>query len=161
MSDRTYIKAAEKIEKFMEGALDKEINSQIKSRAIIGGLCMAIPLYGLETIIYAICLWGEYGKISEISGVPFKKHAVRNIIGGFIINIIITFVLNLILDLIPGLILSSIGGFVVGYTSLELSGMGYVKMLKRLHGKKAKADLNISGGIANLSGKNTQQISKP
>jgi hypothetical protein len=78
-------------------------------------------------------LWGEYGKISEISGVPFRKHAVRNIIGGFI----------------------------VGYSSLEISGMGYVKMLKRLHGKKAKADLNISGGIANLSGKNTQQISKP
>ncbi len=161
MSDRTYIKAAEKIEKFMEGALDKEINSQIKSRAIIGGLCMAIPLYGLETIIYAICLWGEYGKISEISGVPFRKHAVRNIIGGFIINIIVTFVLNLIMDLIPGLIISSIGGFIVGYSSLEISGMGYVKMLKRLHGKTAKADLNIDGGIANLNGKNTKQISKP
>ena len=57
------------------------------------------------------------------------------------------------MDLIPGLIISSIGGFVVGYTSLEISGMGYVKMLQRLHGKKAKADLNISGGIANLRGK--------
>ena len=153
MSDRTYIKAADKIEKFMEGALDKEISAQIKRRAIVGGLCMAIPLYGLETIIYAICLWGEYGKISEISGVPFRKHAVRNIVGGFILNLIVTFVLNLIMDLIPGLIISSIGGFVVGYTSLEISGMGYVKMLQRLHGKKAKADLNISGGIANLRGK--------
>ena len=150
LNDNTYLNAASKIEKFMEGALDEEISDQIKKRAIIGGLCMAIPLYGLEIIAYAICLWGEYGKISEISGVPFRKHAVRNIIGGFIINLIVTFVLNLIMELIPGLILSSIGGFVVGYASLEISGMGYVKMLKRLHGNKAKADLNIKRGIENM-----------
>lgn len=161
MSDRTYINAADKIEKFMDGALDAEITSQIKSRAIVGGLCMAIPLYGLEIIVYAICLWGEYGKISEISGVPFRKHAVRNIIGGFIINLVVTFVLNLIMDLIPGLIISSIGGFVVGYASLEISGMGYVKMLRRLHGKKAKADLSIEGGLSNLIGNRTRQINNP
>lgn len=157
MSDRTYIKAADKVEKFMEGALDQEITAQIKRKAIVGGLCMAIPLYGIETIIYAACLWKEYGEISKISGVPFKDNAVRNIIGGFILNIIITFALNLIIDLIPGLIISSIGCFVVGYTSLELSGMGYVKMLKKLHGRKAKAELNISGGISNLKGGNEQR----
>lgn len=150
MNNQDYLNAARRVESFMEGALDKEIASQVKSRAIIGGLCMAIPLYGLELIIYGICLWGEYGKISQISGVPFKNHAVRNIIGGFILNLIVTFVLNLVLELIPGLILSSIGGFVVGYASLEISGMGYVKMLKRLHGNKAKADLNIQRGIAHL-----------
>lgn len=150
MDNKNYLDAAKRVESFMEGALDKEIASQVKSRAKIGGLCMAIPLYGLELIIYGICLWGEYGKISQISGVPFKDHAVKNIIGGFIINLIVTFVLNLIFELIPGLILSSIGGFVVGYASLEISGMSYVKMLKRLHGNKSKADLNIQRGLAHL-----------
>ncbi len=157
MGDRTYIKAADKVEKFMEGALDQEITAQIKKKAVVGGLCMAIPLYGIEILIYAGCLWKEYGEISRISGVPFKDNAVRNIIGGFIINLLVTFVLNLIVDLIPGLIISCIGCFIVGYSSLEISGMGYVKMLKKLHGNRAKSDLNFNNGVSNLINGNAIQ----
>lgn len=146
MSDATYVRAAVKIEQFCSGALDSEIKSTVRGKAVVGGLCMAIPLWGIETIIYAICLWGTYKKISDISGVPFKDNAVRNIIGGFIVNIIVTFVICMLLDFIP--VAGWISSFVVGFISLYMSAMGYVKALKMLHGEKAKSDLNIKAGFA-------------
>ena len=152
MNDRTYIKAASKIEQFMDGALDKELSAAVKKKATVGGLCMAIPFYGIETIVYAICLWNTYKKVAEVSTVPFKDHAVGNVIAGFIVNIIVTFVLGLIMELIPGLIISCIGSYVVGYASLEISGMAYVKALKTIYGNKSRTDLNVTQGINQLKG---------
>lgn len=145
MGDLTYLKGAIKIEQFVEGALDDEIKAAVRTKALIGGVCMAIPLWGLETTIYAICLWRTYKKISKISGVPFRKNFVRNIISGFIVNIIITFILCMLLDFIP--VVGWIGSFAVGYASIYLSAMGYVKALKVAHGDKAKSDLNIQRGM--------------
>lgn len=145
MGDLTYLKGAIKIEQFVEGALDDKIKAAVRTKALIGGVCMAVPLWGLETTIYAICLWGTYKKISKISGVPFRKNFVRNIISGFIVNIIITFILCMLLDFIP--VVGWIGSFAVGYASLYLSAMGYVKALKVAHGDKAKSDLNLQRGM--------------
>lgn len=145
MGDVTYLKGAIKIEQFVEGALDDKIKAAVRTKALIGGVCMAVPLWGLETVVYAICLWGTYRKISEISGVPFHKNFIRNVISGFIVNIIITFILCMLLDFIP--VVGWIGSFAVGYASLYLSAMGYVKALKVAHGDKAKSDLNIQRGM--------------
>lgn len=157
MGDVTYLKGAIKIEQFVEGALDVEIKTAVRTKALVGGVCMAIPLWGLETTIYAICLWGTYKKISDISGVPFKKNFVRNIISGFIVNIIITFILSMLLDFIP--VVGWIGSFAVGYASLYLSAMGYVKALKVAHGNKAKSDLNIQRGMEFAKMKSNPSIS--
>ena len=54
----TYVQFARDIERFVDGALDDEIKKTIRMRALIAGLAMAIPLWGLEIIIYGICLWG-------------------------------------------------------------------------------------------------------
>ena len=144
-NDYAYLVAAQKLEQFVSGALDGEIKSSVRGRALIGGICMAVPLWGIETIVYAICLWSTYGKIATYSGVPFKNNLVKNIIGGFIINIIMTFFFGMLLDFIP--VVGWVGSFAVGYISLYTSGMGFVKMLKKLHGDKAKKDLNIQRGI--------------
>ena len=38
--------------KFADVALSKEVAKTVKTHAFIGAICMAIPLFGLETIIY-------------------------------------------------------------------------------------------------------------
>lgn len=143
-----YSTAANKLDQFMEGALDGKVKSEIRSRALIAGFCMVIPFFGIETIIYAIVLWGTYGKISEISGVPFKDNAVKNIISGFVINIIVTAILGFFVDFIP--VVKWIASFAIGYLSLEMSAMGYVKALKVAHGRKSRLDLNTSNGFQSM-----------
>lgn len=151
------MKAISTIEKFLDGSLDDEIKAEIRKRGLIGGICMAIPLWGIETIVYAIVLWGTYSKISQISTVPFKENAVKNIVGGFIVNLIVVFLLALVLDFIP--VFGWVGSFAVGYISILLSGLGYVKMLKAMHGERAKADLNVKSGIAALKNGTTSSPS--
>ena len=97
----TYVQFARDIERFVDGALDDEIKKTIRMRALIAGLVMAIPLWGLEIIIYGICLWGTYKAICDISHVPFRKYFFKNVLSGFITNLIVTFVLGLLMDLIP------------------------------------------------------------
>ena len=152
MSDRTYYSASSKLDQFLEGALDEKIKKAISGRALVGGLCMVIPLWGIETIIYAICLWGCYSKISEISDVPFKNNIGKNIVAGFIVNIIITFLLGLALDFIP--VAGWIGSFFVGYLSIKMSAGTYVEALRQFHGNKAKSRLNYQQGFANFKNGN-------
>lgn len=146
-----YMGIVNSVEKFASGALDSEINAVIRKKAIIGALCMAIPLWGIETIVYAITLWGTYSKISDISGVPFRSNFIKNALSGFILNVVVTFVLGLALDFMP--VLGWVGSALVGFLSIQFSGMGYVKALKLAHGRKAKKDVNIKKGISNLKKK--------
>lgn len=148
MNETDLVKGAIKIEQFVSGALDGQIKSMLTKKAVVAGACMAIPLWGIETVLYAVCLWSSYSNISTISGVPFKDHFVKNVLGGMALNIAITFGLCFLLDFIP--VAGWICSFVVGFISIYLCGMGYVKTLKFIHGNKAKSDLNISRGIASL-----------
>lgn len=142
------IQAFTKLDQFLDGALDSELKSVIRKRAIIGGLCMAIPLWGIETIVYAIVLWGTYKEVSRISTVPFKDHLWQNIGGAVALNILIGIVSGIILDMIP--VFGWIVQFVIGFASITISGMAYIKVLKALHGSKAKANLNVKQGLASM-----------
>ena len=113
--------------------LSERMTSCIKSYSWWGAVIMALPLFGLDTLIYAIVLWSMYGKISSLSGVPFSGHAMKNILGGFIVNILIVFVLNMVLDFI--LVFGWIGSAIVGYWGTKLSGQAYVEVLVQLHGR--------------------------
>ena len=148
MSDRTYYSASSKLDQFLDGALDDKIKNAISGKALVGGLCMVIPLWGIETIIYAICLWGCYTKISEISGVPFKTNIGKNIVAGFIVNLIVTFLLGLVLDFIP--VAGWIGSFFVGYLSIKISAGGYVEALRQFHGNRSKSRVDYQQGFASL-----------
>ncbi len=140
------------LEKFLDGSLDGTIKAEIRKRALIGGLCMAIPLWGIETVVYAIALWSTYSIISKISTVPFKDHFVKNVLGGAVVNLIVVFILGLALDFLP--VFGWIGSFAVGYISILVSGLGYVKMLKAMHGNRAIVDVNFKGGMAALKENN-------
>ena len=78
-----------KVNLFLEGSLDGEIKSAIKSRAILGAIALAIPLPAISTIAYVLILWNTYSKIAEISTVPFRDHLWSNISGAVVINILI------------------------------------------------------------------------
>lgn len=113
--------------------LSERMTSCIKGYSWWGAVIMALPLFGLDTLIYVILLWSMYGKISSLSGVPFSGHAMKNILGGFIVNILIVFVLNMVLDFI--LFFGWIGSAIVGYWGTKLSGQSYVEVLVQLHGR--------------------------
>ena len=142
------VQAFTKLDQFLDGALDAELKSVIRKRSIIGGLCMAIPLWGIETIVYVVVLWGTYKEVSRISTVPFKDHLWQNIGGAIALNILVGIVSGIILDMIP--VVGWIAQFVIGFASISVSGMAYIKVLKALHGSKAKADLNIKQGLASM-----------
>lgn len=148
MDEKTYAQLARYIERFVDGAFDSEIKKVVKTRALIAGAVMAIPLWGIETIVYFFCLWGTYKKICDIGHVPFRENFVKNVLSGIITNLIVTFGLGLLMDLIP--VVGWVASFALGYISLYLSAMGYVKVLKKFHGDKLKTDLNIQRGLANL-----------
>lgn len=148
MDDKTYAQLARYIESFVDGAFDSEIKSAVRTRAVIAGIVMAVPLWGIETIVYFFCLWGAYKKICDIGHVPFRENFIKNVLSGLITNVIVTFVLGLLMDLIP--VVGWLASFALGYISLYLSAMGYVKILKKFHGNKLKTDLNIQRGLAHL-----------
>ncbi len=126
-----------------DSATPKEIKSAIKSSALIGGIVLAIPLWGLDTIIYACVLWGMYSKVAKIAGVEFNGNLIKNIIIGFITNIVICFILNFIFDFI--VVLGWIGMFFVGYLSIKYSATTYLGLLELFHGKsKMRSRLDYS-----------------
>lgn len=136
------------LDRGIDAALDKEISSMINSRSIVCGLCCVIPLAGIETIVYAICLWGMYGKIADKAKTPFKKNLLKNILGGFTVNWIIVLILNFICEFFTiagglGLVMS----FLVGFIATKMSGASFVGMLKLMHGKKAKVKLDVEAGV--------------
>ena len=146
--ERIAAKAFSRLDQFLEGALDEELKATIRKRAIVGGLCMAIPLWGLETIIYIIALWGTYVRIAKISTVPFRDHLMKNIGGAVTINIIVSVITGLILDSLFGV--GWVLSFFIGFASVSVSGMAYIKALKALHGQKSKTDIDIKQGFASM-----------
>lgn len=128
-----------------ESAAPREIKSIVNGRAILGGIVMAIPFFGLETIIYAIILWSMYGSVANAAGIKFSGKLVTNVLGGFIINVICVFLLNFAMDLI--LLLGWVGMFIAGYVATRYSGIAYLGILERFHGRQnMKTGLDYDAG---------------
>lgn len=126
-------------------ATPREIKSAVNTKAILGGIVMAIPLWGLETVVYAFILWSMYAKVAEIAGIKFSGSIVKNVLGGFVINLICVFILNLFLDFI--LIFGWIGMMVAGYLATRYSGIAYLGILEQLHGKvRMRSRLDYEAG---------------
>ena len=150
--EMSIIKLCYAVDRGADRGLSERMKSCIKTHAWWGAIIMALPLFGLDAIIYAIVLWGMYGKISSLSGVPFKGNAMSNILGGFIVNIVIVFILNLILDFIIGF--GWIGSAIVGYWATKLSGQAYVEVLVQLHGRdKVREHLDYQAFKEGFQGK--------
>lgn len=143
------VSSINKIQRFAEGALDKEVASAVKTRAYIGGFALACPLFGMEMLVYAVALWSTYSEICNISGVPFRKHFFQNVLVGLITNIIVAFICNLLLEFIP--IVGWLGAAAYGFCTIYFSGMGFIETLKKFYGNKIKTDVNYTEGFKKLT----------
>ena len=133
----------------LENSAPKELKKVVNTRAIWGGLVLALPLFGLDSIIYGCILWGMYGKIARMAGVKFSGSLVKNTIGGFILNLVITFVLNFFFDWLA--VFGWIGNFILGYVATRYSGIMYLGVLETMHGsKKMKTTLNFNNSKEDL-----------
>lgn len=136
-----------KVNLFLNGSLDGEIKSTIKKKAILGAVFMALPIPVVGIVGYMWCLWTTYSRVAEISTVPFKDNLWANISGAVVINIVLGFVseaLCYVLGFGTAVLL------LLGYASISISGMAYVKALKVMYNDRAKYDLDIKGGLQNV-----------
>ena len=149
------IKLAVAMEGVAIAGLSNKVKGVVQNRALIAAVVMAIPLWGMEVIIYAIILWGMYAELCKIAKVPFMKNFFTSVIGGFIVNLIVVFILNLILDCIP--FAGWVGAAIVGYCSILFSGCAYLEVLAALHKKgKVKERFNSNAAISSLNNKQKQ-----
>lgn len=136
-----------KVNQFLNGSLDGEIKSVIKKKAIIAAIFMALPIPVVGTIGYIWCLWTTYSKVAEISTVPFKDNLWSNISGAVVINIILALVSEGLCYVFG---IGTLMLLLLGYASITISGMAYVKALKIMYKDRARVDLDIQGGLKNV-----------
>lgn len=144
--ERSAVKLCAAVGIALNSAAPKEIKSTINTSAWLGGLVLALPLYGLDSIIYACIIWGMYKKVANLAGIKFGGKLTRNILGGFIINLIAVFLLNIVLDFI--VLFGWIGMFIAGYVITRYSGIAYLGILEAFHGSQnMKVKLDVETGI--------------
>ena len=114
-----------------DASLSNEVSKIIKQHSLYGAICMVLPLWGLETLIYIPVLWGMYVKLCDKAKVPFWSNFVTSILGGFIVNVIVVIILNFILDFIP--LAGWIASALIGYCATLFSGCAYLETLAALH----------------------------
>lgn len=136
-----------KLDQFLDGALDSEIKSVIRKKAL-WGIAAIIP--GVGVFILLIALWSMYREIAAISTVPFRENLWKNIGGAIVINLIVLGIF-MVLSFIPGLDILNVFG---GPIQIYLSGMLYVKGLQTIYGdKRVNRKLDVQGGINRLKHK--------
>ena len=130
----------------INSSMSQRVKSCVNTRSILGAIVLAVPLWGLDVLIYAIILWGMYISLSRIAGVPFWKNFLSNAIGGYIVNLVILFLVNLVADWIA--FFGWVGMAVIGYFATKYSGAAYIEVLARIHGKNnVRETLNYNKGI--------------
>lgn len=145
-----------KLNLFLDGALDEEIKKAIRTRAIFAAIALALPLPAISTLVYFLLLWNTYSKIAEICTVPFKDNLWGNIALAVIINIAVA-ILSEFLSWLFGV--GTIMLLFLGYASITVSAMAYVKALKATYKDRATRDLNWKAGKDNVK-KNPTQLDK-
>lgn len=136
-----------KVNLFLNGSLDDVIKSTIKKKAILGAIFMALPIPVVGIVGYMWCLWTTYSRVADISTVPFKDNLWANISGAVVINIILGFVSEALCYVLG---FGTVVLLLLGYASISISGMAYVKALKVMYKDRAKYDLDIKGGLQNV-----------
>ena len=135
-----------------ESGLSQKVSSVVKNRSIIAAVVMAIPLWGLESIIYAVILWGMYSELCRLAKVPFWSNFFTSVLGGIIVNLIVVTILGFILDLLP--IFGWIASAIMGYCATLFSGCAYLEVLASLHERgKVKERFNTNKAISSIYNK--------
>lgn len=144
--EKASLKLAVSMTGVADAGLSKSVADIVKNHSVMGAIFIAFPFWGLETILYAIVLWGMYYKLCEKARVPFWQNFFTSVLGGYIVNLFVVFVLNIVLDFLP--VINLITGAVIGYLATMFSGCAYLEALAALHDKgKVKERFNIDAAF--------------
>lgn len=114
--------------KWGDKMFEKEIAKIVKRRAFWGAVIMALPLFGIEWIVFIIILWNMYSALSEKVGTKLKFSTIAV---GFIVNIVVSIAIDALFTLLP--VLGWLGtGFLV-YLQFYLSGKMYIETLRKAY----------------------------
>ncbi|MBD5365024.1 MAG: hypothetical protein HDR79_08790 [Bacteroides sp.] len=132
-SDRKAINTASKIDGYINRGFSEQAQSLVNSHAIVGAIALALPLFGLDNILYLIALWHMYVGLCDLARKSFGSNMTKSFIGAVIVNVLVASVLELAFNVIP-FVGGIIGGAIVGYLSIKISGASYLKALEIAHG---------------------------
>lgn len=104
---------------------DKDTAAIVRNHAMLGAVIMALPLFGLEWIVFCIILWHMYSDLCERANTTLN---ISSIIVGFLVNIVIAVAIDILLTLIP--VIGWLGTAFVVYLQFYLSGKSFVETLK-------------------------------
>lgn len=114
--------------KWGDKMFEADIAKVVKKRAFWGALIMALPLFGIEWIVFIIILWNMYSALCEKVGVSLQ---FGTIVVGFIVNIVVAIAIDALFTLLP--VLGWLGtGFLV-YLQFYLSGKAYIETLRKTY----------------------------
>ncbi len=121
--------------KWGDKMFEDDIAKIVKRRAFFGALVMALPLFGLEWIVFTIILWNMYSALCEKAGTKLKFGTIAT---GFIVNIVIAIAVDFLFTLLP--VLGWLGtGFIV-YLQFYLSGKAYIETLRKAYPNQANSN---------------------
>lgn len=104
---------------------DDDTAKIVRNHALIGSIVMALPLFGLDWIIFVVILWHMYSSLCERAN---RKLDFGNIIIGLIVNLAIAIVIDLVLTFIP--VIGWFGTAFIVYLQFYLSGKSFVETIK-------------------------------
>lgn len=129
--DRRVMSTAGKMEKYLDAGFSSRAKTSVNNHAITAGIALALPLFGLDNIIYIVTLWHMYSSLCSLAGKSFYSNFWKSIISGFLVNIIVCTFLEWVVSFIP--LFGFLGAFIIGYASIKLSGAAYLKVLESMH----------------------------
>ena len=106
---------------------DKDTAKIVRRHAFWAAIILALPLFGLDVIVFAIILWHMYSSLAQRA---HKRLDTGSIIVGVIINILVAFAINFVLEFIP--VIGWLGSGFLAYLQFYLSGKTYLETLKQM-----------------------------
>jgi hypothetical protein len=118
-----------KIAKYVGGGMfpEEDMLKTVHKHAAIAAFVVALPLLGLEWIIFTWILWHMYSTLSKKVGVEF---GCMSMIVGIIVNVAITIAVDMGCTFIPIIGWLTTAGIV--YLQFYLSGKAYIETLRNM-----------------------------
>ena len=130
--DRKMIAGANKLNNLIDRGFSDRARTVVTNHSIIGGIALALPLFGFDNIVYLIVLWHMYYDLCDLAQKSFGSNKTKSFVGAIIVNLIVATVLELLFNVIP-VVGGIIGGFIIGFASIKISGAAYLKALEIAH----------------------------
>ncbi len=118
-----------RIAKYVGGGMfsEEDMKKLVHTHAAIAAFAKALPLFGIDDIIFIFVLWHMYSSLSEKVGVPF---GCSSVIVAILVNFAIAFVADILLTFIP--IFGNLSIAAIVYFQFYTSGKAYIETLRKM-----------------------------